>query len=222
MPDEWRDLANLMVHNHVIDRTFSTGDLIASKNFDLGISIVVTPSYNFYLFRPTKGWPEGNEWIEEYSILIKKIQQSRRHNCNWATASHLALDELANHYGIIYRVTDLHGNSIPKEELKVSWIAAHHLKPLNHIDYRPALAGLFLLINPVRSGHVNLADVNQFLGFLGQNGNLWTSISGNYISATSANSYYPTFWPTSVSATDRPNNRYLGFPVRCLIYYLWE
>lgn len=120
MPDEWRDLANLMVHNHVIDRTFSTGDLIASKNFDLGISIVVTPSYNFYLFRPTKGWPEGNEWIEEYSILIKKIQQSRRHNCNWATASHLALDELANHYGIIYRVTDLHGNSIPKEELKVS------------------------------------------------------------------------------------------------------
>ncbi len=68
----------------------------------------------------------------------------------------------------------------------------------------------------VRSGWVNLN--NSTLRSFGHNENVWSRSAAAYSSATSANAYYLAFNAGTVYPSRGPDNRWYGFPVRCLVY----
>lgn len=113
LPEKWRVAANLMVHNHLADGTFSPLDLISNAIADINVSMIVSPSCNFYLFRPTTGWPDMEEVVLEYNTIIQIIQRKPRHNYDLETARHLALLKVAQHYGIRYKVEAINGAVLP-------------------------------------------------------------------------------------------------------------
>ena len=67
----------------------------------------------------------------------------------------------------------------------------------------------------VRSGLINLDRDN--LRRLGSSGYNQTQSIGIY-SFTWANAYYLTFTASGISSSGGPDNRWVGFPVRCLVY----
>ncbi len=68
----------------------------------------------------------------------------------------------------------------------------------------------------VRSGHVHL--VYGALRCYGESGWGWSRSAVAYGSAASANAYHLYFNPSVVLPSRGPDNRYHGFPVRCLVY----
>ena len=63
------------------------------------------------------------------------------------------------------------------------------------------------------------ADIGS-LRALGSGGYAWSSTNSAYWEPTSAHAYFFRFDLSSVSSSGGPNARYLGFPVRCLVYYV--
>ena len=68
----------------------------------------------------------------------------------------------------------------------------------------------------VRSGYVYLN--NGSLRYFGLSGYGWSRSSVAYSSATSANAYHLDFNAGTVYPSFGPFNRWVGFPVRCLVY----
>ena len=66
----------------------------------------------------------------------------------------------------------------------------------------------------VRSGNVNLN--NGFLRNAGINGYDWSSMAAAFTSSTSATAYNLNFNASGLNPSNGPNNRWNGFPVRCL------
>lgn len=121
LPAEWQASAHLMIHNHVVDGTFSPEDIVTAKDLDIQIVLVVTPHYNFYLLRPVSGWPDNDDWLEEYRTIIQMYQHHRRYDYNLDAARHLALLKVAQHHRMTYYVTDIAGHCIPAgQQLKAS------------------------------------------------------------------------------------------------------
>lgn len=120
LPKEWCTSAHLMIHNHITDMTFSSEDIITTKNLNLQISFLVTPRYNFYLFRPQSGWPDIDDLVEEYDTIIQMYRHHRRYDYDLSTARHLALLKISQQYHITYRVTDVTGRPISDNQLKAS------------------------------------------------------------------------------------------------------
>lgn len=97
----------LSVHNHPHDLTFSSTDLKTLVHLDLSAIIVTSPSRNYILLRPSIGWPQSADWIEEYDTITQMLVHHPRHDYDTATARHLALMKVAQHYHLWYCVTDL-------------------------------------------------------------------------------------------------------------------
>ena len=68
----------------------------------------------------------------------------------------------------------------------------------------------------VRSGRLNLTVSAGTLGYAGVSGSWWSSRAAAYTSSTSATAYYLEFGGSSVYPSNGPNNRWYGFPLRCL------
>ena len=113
LPEKWIAKANLMVHNHLADGTFSPPDLLSNAIADINVSMIVSPSCNFYLFRPTTGWPDMEELLTEYDTIIQIMQHKPRHNYDLEAARHLALLKVAQHYNIKYKVEAASGANLP-------------------------------------------------------------------------------------------------------------
>lgn len=118
LSNKWSESAHLMVHNHVINCPFSPEDLETGNAFDLQVNLVVTPDYNFYLFRPHTGWPTDDDWIKEYNLMIEMYQHHRRYSYDLGTARHLALLKLSKHHHMIYYVTNPEGERILSDVLE--------------------------------------------------------------------------------------------------------
>ncbi len=114
IPEQWASAASLMVHNHLVDGTFSPQDLVSNAMTNVCISIIASPSCNFYLFRPLTGWPDTiGEIAEEYDTITQLLQRNPHHDYNFETARHLALLKVTQHYGIKYRVEAINGTTLP-------------------------------------------------------------------------------------------------------------
>lgn len=94
------------VHNHVSDITFSGLDLNTAVDMDLQMLVVVSPTRNYFMMRPSTGWPDAN-LSAEYRDITQILLHHRFYDYDRATARHLALMKVAAHYGIRYYVTDL-------------------------------------------------------------------------------------------------------------------
>ena len=70
----------------------------------------------------------------------------------------------------------------------------------------------------VRSGWVAL--YLDSLKYFGVNGYGWSSISAAYSSATPTNAYVLDFYALNVGPSAGPFDRFVGTPVRCLVYYV--
>ncbi len=68
----------------------------------------------------------------------------------------------------------------------------------------------------VRSGRLNLTVSAGTLGNAGINGYEWSSRGAAYTSSTSAAAYNLEFNDSTVYPSNGPNNRWNGFPLRCL------
>lgn len=88
-------------------------DLAGLATINVSINIVVSPSCNFYLFRPTKGWPDLREAASEYETIIQTLLNSPRHNYDMEAARHLALCKVTQHYGIQYKIEVAEGATLP-------------------------------------------------------------------------------------------------------------
>lgn len=97
----------LSVHNHPHDITFSGTDLETLVRLDLSAIIVTSPSRNYILLRPSTGWPSSDDWIEEYDAITQVLLRHPHRDYDVATARHLALMKVAQHYHLWYYVTNL-------------------------------------------------------------------------------------------------------------------
>ena len=80
------------------------------------------------------------------------------------------------------------------------------------VNYNIAAAPLYF----VRSGRLNLTVSAGTLGNAGINGYEWSSRGAAYTSSTSAAAYSLAFNDSTVYPSGGPNNRWYGFPLRCL------
>ncbi len=89
--------------------------------------------------------------------------------------------------------------------------------PVNRYFGLPVRCLVILCYNFVRSGDIHLATSS--LRTLGRDNLAWSRTAVNYLSNSSASSYIMDFDGSGVYPTTGPNNRYYGYPVRCLVYY---
>ena len=76
----------------------------------------------------------------------------------------------------------------------------------------------FMVVGFVRSGNVYLPGRSGVtLLDAGINGNGWSSRAAAYTSSTSATAYNLGFNASTVNPSNGPNNRWNGFPLRCLM-----
>ncbi len=87
--------------------------------------------------------------------------------------------------------------------------------PDNRWNGVPVRCLVILCYNFVRSGDIHLATSS--LRTLGRDNLAWSRTAVNYLSNSSASSYIMDFDGSGVYPTTGPNNRYYGFPVRCLV-----
>ncbi len=70
--------------------------------------------------------------------------------------------------------------------------------------------------NFVRSGSINVRSGS--LRYLGLDNNVLSRSAGGYWSITGANVYFLEFNANDVNPSFGPDLRWIGFPVRCLVY----
>lgn len=70
----------------------------------------------------------------------------------------------------------------------------------------------------VRSGDVELHKTTGTFRNAGAYDIYWSSRAAAYTSSTSATAYYLQVEPSAVKPSNGPNNRFNGFPLRCLDY----
>lgn len=120
LTDDVKRLADTAIHNHITDCTFSAVDLRFIEQLNLKTSILVTPSYNYYLERPEQGWPQNSDWCEELASIGKSLYYTSRLNLNRATARHQALIRVSERYNMPYYQTDSSGNLLVCNSLYVN------------------------------------------------------------------------------------------------------
>ena len=122
---------------------------------------------------------------------------------------------------IVTSFLSTHGDGrVPKETLHTQ----ERLSAQNWPDPRVAKILRFLQAYPrsilyfVRSGLVYLVygSLRRF-GFYGYD---WSNTSMTYWSATDTSAYSLNFSPSGIYPSDGPYDRWYGFPVRCLVYYV--
>ena len=70
----------------------------------------------------------------------------------------------------------------------------------------------------VRSGYIHLSSANRLLVEMGSRGRNWVASAFTYSNAAWSVAYNFDFRASGVNPSGGPNNRYFGFPVRCLVY----
>ena len=70
----------------------------------------------------------------------------------------------------------------------------------------------------VRSGYIHLSSANRLPVEMGSRGRNWVASAFTYSNAAWSVAYNFDFRASGVNPSGGPNNRYFGFPVRCLVY----
>ena len=68
----------------------------------------------------------------------------------------------------------------------------------------------------VRSGRIDVGYKTP-LDYIGSGGRNWSSTSSIYSSYINSDAYYFSLYPSHVSPSHGPVDRYVGYPVRCLV-----
>lgn len=85
---------------------------------------------------------------------------------------------------------------------------------------RPSVVNIRSALFFVRSGSVYLPNTAGTFGYAGHSADYWSSrgSSTRYDGVTTPSAYNLNFNATGVNPSNGPNNRYNGFPLRCLLF----